>query len=414
MPVAENAPGEARSVSDDTAQRVDQRTRILTTVVKNTLTAQPPDKWRRFGPLPAFRALDGPAELLMFELRRTFSPEELLAARVAREETNGELSLSRVFGNETSNFLMKGSPTPTDVLSVRGLLSAGRSRWCPFADDVAPVETNKSAILLATNDEEAWILARLGFNWAAGSEVLRLEGERVEKVFNSRSECPQQTSRTLTVIGWQLESLVNTPSAKTAKLIERLTKIQTVYGWDPATRFKVWLPSSEEVAAITDAHAFSDPNAVQRAFIKSLKNSRLKPSEALSALTPPQPPRFANARAALVEQVERTKRMGVKSDVIVEALESFRRAFEHDVLRPLEAFERSEAASPVDGMKVFSNLVVRDVMEDWFQHQELVRASRSAIAGQIPEYSKGIDDKDLIRSMKAIELITKHIRIQKL
>ena len=234
--------------------------------------------------------------------------------------------------------------------------------------------------------------------------------ERVKEVFNPSSQ--DQPERKLIVMGCQLDALVNIPSPKTLGLIQRLDRIESVYGVDPGTVFEVWLPSSKEFAAIADAHSFADPAAIVSALRKSADKSMFSPRDALAAITKRRPTTFSTARAELERVVERAKSVPMKSEM-AEALESVRRAFDHEVIRPLENFDPLRHASSDDAATLFGRMASGEAMRDWLERRPLVRAAKSVIAGNFPARLPEVDDEDLSRSLKIADFMTKLKRLDK-
>jgi hypothetical protein len=412
VPIADGATDAVPSHVEQ-SQPTDQREQILSMVIEQTEVVWPPPNWERFGTIPRHRKLAEPRDFLLDRLLRRFPEADLLAAGVVNQSPGGIFSLAPVFGHEATSFRVHElNEGMISALSVRGIFPTAPSHRCPSVADLTNSEKPQPLTLVATTDAEAWILDRLNLNWAAGQELFRLTGKRVQQIFSPAAAEQNLPRSKFTIVGWQLEKLVNELSPTTVGLIRQIADIQSVYGFDPATKFDVWVPSPSEFEAIIKAHSFADPTAIAKAFKKSITASTRTPSEVLSALIKPPPPSLEVAEAELRKQVERAKKAAVRA-AMVEALEKYQEAYEYHILAPLQNVDQRYRLTPIDGRQALAGLAAVRLARSYFEDDPLVRAARRAIALDVPTFTEAMDNEGINRQLKFVDAMLKIDRLHR-
>ena len=271
--------------ADLSPHAADLRTKILAVIIELTERARLPQEWRFLGVSTSMRCLGSEPSDLVASLRTKFSLDELLATRIVVVGPDNQPQLSPIFGDTSSSFviLRDAMRSPSDVISARGLLSSPAPDWLRLAAEPADGSTrHEQPVLLAFSDAEALVWHRLGFHFASAAGLEQLSGQQVRALFAARPERREQRKFKLTLAGWQIAECVNQPSPSTLGALARLSRIQTVFGCDPADVFAAWLPTPAEFRAIRSARSFADRAVVWKTFSHSLHHSRFSPAGAAS------------------------------------------------------------------------------------------------------------------------------------
>lgn len=282
-PITETAPQESGVSPVAPAQLVnDLRTRMLDAVDVQTKTAALPERWGFCHPSPFMRQLTCPPAELLGLLRKTFSEEELLRARVALAKDD-VVTLNRVFGADGEKFLRRGDPAdpqrrPINVLSARGELC---SEECPALrlSKIArgPKQLAPQRILLVDSDDALQVFQALGWMSVPCVGWASLPGQQVRKYFAEPDKLSLRNKFHLTLVGWDIARVNFTMPPNIVAILEHLARISECYDLDAGYLLDVWRPHRYAVDQIATALRFQDEDLINTLLQRSLDSDCARP-----------------------------------------------------------------------------------------------------------------------------------------
>jgi hypothetical protein len=379
------------------------RQRIVERICALSRRVQAPALWSRFGTTSFVRRLSCQPPELLSQLVQQFTPDQLLAARVAVRTPSGELEASTLLAAEDA-FLVRGDATghaAGDIVSQRGKLSNGIREWRELAAQIADGNSApETRIVLCASDAELSVLVRLGISCTPMAGADQLTEKQVRALFKTRPQYTQQRRNQLVLLGWQPDLFRSEPSARNLAAIRHVAAVRRLYGFDPHMVFSVWLPNEAEMARSHVAHSFVDRKLVANELKLSLQNSVYAPDDALERIADRKPISWSQAQRRLLSVVERSTIVARASETSI-ALKTLERTFREQVLG------QSESTSIKKGWLQLGSMIEADLAEQWFEELEVVKAARRVVVGAFPRYGARLDDAALKRKLQLVDRILK-------
>ena len=383
-PAPPSAPiGDTVPPVDATHQCAELLAKILSRIQHQSRPAPLPQSWSFLGISQSMRQLRGDAAELIASLQTEFSLEELLAAQVIRHTADNQLRLSPIFGDASASFVLRrdAARSAVDVISSRGLLSSAGPDWLRLAAERADGSTGyERPMLLAFEDADVLVLHRLSYKFTSAAQLERLNGNQVRELIAARGRHRQQRRYTLTVPGWQIAECIEEPAPKILKAIERVAQIHSLFHYDPAAAFDVWMPTHQDFQVIRTACSFRDREIVRRAMSNSLEKSRCTPAAALRMIRDRAEIGYGTARRRLIEGIE-SSRIAPHCGEVGVAFARHRAAFDTAVVNGLS----NSGAAINDPWELVRSYMGADLANCWYETLDEVADARKIIAGEYPD-----------------------------
>jgi hypothetical protein len=191
----------------------------------------------------------------------------------------------------------------------------------------------------------------------------------------------------LLLLDFELERFRNRPTAASGEVIKRLADATDVYGVDPARRFGVCRPSTDEFQVLERAITFKDSARICQLF--ELWSAAAKSAKINSWRThfDTEVASFSVARAALVRALQRSNDVARRAEVLV-ALPAYREVCRGPVIQKLS--DAIDNAS--DAFDQVNLMAATGYAETFFDSDPLVRAGEAVLAGQNPPSTRELQD----------------------
>lgn len=382
----------------------DVRSQILASIERLTKPLAPPKAWAFLKATKSLRRLPGEAGELLTALRAEFSEQQLLAAHVLTQKPDGPSTLSAVLADPSSGliFIRGDDQSLSDIASLSGSLTSTMPAWRNLVSEYhALAGTPAEPLLLAFDAAEMFLFRRLNLKFTSG---LGLPGADVRALFGSNAQQIQLRNFRLTIAGWQVASVMNTPSAQIRTRLSRLRAMRTI---DPDSVFNIWLPSDKDFPKIRRAIARRDRQLVATAMANSLAKSCYTPTEAEAMLRERDECDYAVAHARLVRTIQDSSDFPLVAQAKID-FDKFEKAFRNTVT---DKFRR--AGSHTDAWQNFLPILAADLSEAWFTKLQIVRAARALCCGEHPG-DNSFDDQLFEERLHILDAFVKLYRLRPL
>ena len=382
----------------------DVRSRILASIERLTKPVPPPEAWAFLKPTKSVRRLEGQPGELLAALRAEFSEEQLLTAHVLTQKSDGPSTLSAVLADTTSGliFIRNADQSLRDIASLSGSLTSTTPEWRNLVSEYhALAGTPAQPLLLAFDVAEMYLFRRLNLKFTSG---LGLPGADVRALFGRDPQQLQLRKFRLTIAGWQVASVMNTPSAQIRTRLSRLRAMRTIHGLDPDSVFRIWLPSDKDFPKLRRAIALRDRQLVATAMANSLAKSCYTPTEAEAMLRERDECDYAVAHARLVRTIKGSADFPLVAQAKID-LDKFEKAFRSSVT---DKFRRG--GSQTDPWLNFLPMLAADLSEAWFTKLQIVRAARAICCGEHP----GDDSFDNLLFQERLRIVDAFAKLYRL
>lgn len=244
-----------------------------------------------------------------------------------------------------------------------------------------PPETTQSPVTLFVVDSQdaVDIIQRLRLPAVSSEGLESLGRDDIQRLFEGDLRSDLGWRYYLLLLDFELERLINRPTATSGEVIRRLADAADVYGVDPTRRFGVCRPSAHEFQKLERAITFKDSAPICQLF--EVWSAATKSAKINSWRThfDTQAANFSVARAALVRALQRSNDAARRAEVLV-ALPAYRAACRRAVIQKFVE-DIDSASDPFDQVDLIAAV---GYAEAFFDSDPLVRASEAVLAGQNP------------------------------
>jgi hypothetical protein len=348
------------------------------------------EKWGFLGTQGDLLRIDMPPVEFVAALEQDYSAEALSALGLF-ERVDEELRLASWLDGDAPLYVI----IDADKFSVRfcrdsEFLFPMTRTAADYAVERIPPDSTQAPVTLfiVQSQDDVEVIQRLGLRAVCGEGLEALGGDDVQRLFSGdqRSDCVWQYY--LLLVDFDVAGLKNRPSAAIGAVIARLADAADVYDIDPARRFGVCRPSTQEFQMLERAIAFQDAAQICQLFerwstaAKSVRINSWRTHFGTEAAS------FSVARAALIRALRMSNDI-CRRDQVLAALPAYRAAGRSAVIEKFYTAIDS-ASDPFDKVDL---IAATEYAEAFLDGDPLVRAGEAVLAGQIPPSARELHEE---------------------
>jgi hypothetical protein len=276
--------------------------KILRHILEHSEPAPLPAAWSFLPATSRVRTLGcSQSDLVASLKRRSFSEEELQAAKILAGDSENGLQLSPVLCEDKFQVLSGADHEPLDLASDGGLLLGDQPPCFHFACQRHGAADGSRVFVSALEDLQ--ILECLGLRCTPAAGLAHLNGQQVRRLYANLSPSSRPRYR-LTLVGASIANLENKLPSHIAPILDRFHEAQVLFEPDENDDiFELWRPSADDFDRICAAVRFSDREIIRREIRASVDDFVLDSSCAWHQLHEPDLADLESAHAELIRAI---------------------------------------------------------------------------------------------------------------
>jgi len=397
---------------------------IFQSIERLSSPVHPKEAWSFLPPSRSFRRLSISNFQLVEQLRRLFSDDELVAARVLVRQSNGGLALNNVLGGDVVCGLFVRDTRdgiPVDIVNQRGSLATSDPPAFNMARDhfAADWRRDNRMMFVTFSGDDLAVMRLLGFPCAPSAGLATMNGRQFARLLgdsrhslggtadNTRPAAIATADLRLVLVGWHVAELRNEPPDELRAIVAHIQDADAVYALPALDRVAVWRPSGHHFDRIATAVRFRDRRAAQEMVRQSIHRCPQSVRSFIHAERRESDATYLAAHERLRRELARAPTMGsLASTELRSRLERTRQTFEQDVIAPMMR-DALAADNPTDrALQIAAAELARQAHES----SPLIRSTADVITGGRRSCTNGSSIDELKEHLRIVDTLIKVAR----
>ncbi len=364
------------------------RSAMLAIIRRTTHRARPAKRMAWLGTTSTVRQIPNDTAPIITALHAQFADEQLLAEKILERCPDGSLGLSPAFGTPSGCFaLTYVGACAINAHSIRGSLLDASSALLEAARARTDGEalTSQRQVIIVRDDFELFVFASLGFATVSMNALWPLRAENIQTVFRSLSSndrsClwPPRSPSLVTICGCAIGDLIDSREPTVQLLTADLISLTTHHGFDSGLLFRIWLPTSRELAQFVSACQSANRALLRKQLSSSLQTSSYTPQVAANILRDRTPISFPDGLEELRQLVRDSDKFPLAGD-LQSGLRRTKQAFHREVVSKIAAAPAGETG-PLPAVRQH----LAELAREWLDSHETIRVARRVTDGEHPQ-----------------------------